>query len=468
MRKDLESADSNPESAPKRLGLSRRGFIQSVARATGGGLVLDSLWSQNVFASRMAPDATAYLPSKVVPGSMTPADSVPIPSPAKNDYLIGAMYFGGWEVRDARSPWDAVRPFPDRRPILGYYDGTNPAVADWEIKWALESGISYFVYCWYRKQENVGSPVTRSSLFLQDAIHEGLFKAKYVDQFKFAIMWENRQAGGISSEQDLLDNLLPFWIDNYFRHPSYLKVDGKPVLYVYGPEKLIQQLGGVEQNHAALEHLRAAMRKQGFPGILVFCEYHGPDLSVMARNLAAGFDVQFAYAVGPPWGGTTASGAPRPPCQRPTPEQVIAWEADYLRAWKQRAEIPFITTVSMGWDPMPWGKSGGPDYLDPDKMTRWRLSPEQFQTLLQTMKEFMATLHEGDLGSKMLLLDNWNEWGEGHFIAPHAGGGFGYLKAVREVFTRQNNKPDYRSPFELGLGPYDLPEPNRSNPPPGK
>ncbi len=56
--------------------------------------------------------------------------------------------------------------------------------------------------------------------------------------------------------------------------------------------------------------------------------------------------------------------------------------------------------------------------------------------------------------------------GEGHFIAPHAGGGFGYLKAVREVFTRQNNKPDYRSPFELGLGPYDLPEPNRSNTPP--
>ncbi len=64
----------------------------------------------------------------------------------------------------------------------------------------------------------------------------------------------------------------------------------------------------------------------------------------------------------------------------------------------------------MGWDPMPWQKSGGPDYLRPDKMTRWRLSPEQFQTLLQTMKEFMATLHEGDLGSKMLLLDNWNEW----------------------------------------------------------
>ena len=67
----------------------------------------------------------------------------------------------------------------------------------------------------------------------------------------------------------------------------------------------------------------------------------------------------------------------------------------------------------------------------------------------------MEQMPADSLGRRMIVLDNWNEWGEGHYIAPHADAGFGYLKAVREVFTHADNKPDYRLPQELGLGPYD-------------
>ena len=38
--------------------------------------------------------------------------------------------------------------------------------------------------------------------------------------------------------------------------------------------------------------------------------------------------------------------------------------------------------------------------------------------LLRQAKAFTATLPKEQLGSRMLLLDNWNEWGEGHYIAP--------------------------------------------------
>jgi hypothetical protein len=464
MNEDHILSISNSESTLQNPKLNRRSFIRSALCTTCGSVALGSLAPKDLFASTNAAGPGNRLMHDTSHAAEADMSSIPKPSVAKSDYLVGAMYFGGWEVRDDRSPWDAIRPFPDRRPILGYYDGTNPDVVDWEIKWALESGISYFVYCWYRKKENVGKQVTLDGLFLQNSIHTGLFKSQFVNQFKFAIMWENRQAGGVSSKEDLLENLLPFWIENYFRHPSYLKVHGMPILYVYGPEKFIEDLGGVEQSRAALESARAAIRKLGFPGMLVFCEYHGPDLSVMARNRAAGFDVQFAYAVGPPWGGTTSSGTPVPPVRRPTPEQIVTWETDYMKAWKQKGDIPFILSASMGWDPIPWQQSSGPDYLRPDTMTRWRLSPEQFQTLLQRMKELMATQPEKSLGRKMLLLDNWNEWGEGHFIAPHEGGGFGYLRAVREVFSQHDNEPDYRSAFELGLGPYDLAEPSRHEP----
>jgi hypothetical protein len=110
----------------------------------------------------------------------------------------------------------------------------------------------------------------------------------------------------------------------------------------------------------------------------------------------------------------------------------------------------------MGWDPLPW-QDNSPDapWLSPEQMTRWRLTAEEYRTLLERVKGEMDTLPPTSLGRRMLLLDNWNEWGEGHYIAPHAQYGFGYLQAVREVFTRKDNTPNYRLPQDLGLGPYD-------------
>jgi hypothetical protein len=34
------------------------------------------------------------------------------------------------------------------------------------------------------------------------------------------------------------------------------------------------------------------------------------------------------------------------------------------------------------------------------------------------------------------MLANWCEFGEGHFMLPNASGGFGYLDALRDVFTQ--------------------------------
>jgi hypothetical protein len=88
-------------------------------------------------------------------------------------------------------------------------------------------------------------------------------------------------------------------------------------------------------------------------------------------------------------------------------------------------------------------------------MKRWRLSPDEWLTLLRESKTIVDQLEPVVDGKRMLILDNWNEWAEGHYIAPHAYGGFKYLQAVRKVFTQQDNMPDYRSPQQLGFGPYD-------------
>ena len=159
----------------------------------------------------------------------------PEPKPVPTSMLIGAHHCPLWEA-DKPQMWDNVLKHPERTPALGFYSQENPEVADWETKWAVEHGISFFVYCWYRTSQG-GAVKTQFG----SAIHDALFKSRFVDKMKFTIMWENQTRGtaGVADEQDLMTNLLPFWMENYFKHPSYLKIDNKPVLFIYRPEFLV-------------------------------------------------------------------------------------------------------------------------------------------------------------------------------------------------------------------------------------
>jgi hypothetical protein len=431
---------ATPKTEPPPLTQRR---ITASRQVVGGGIVWPGKSNSLPFISRIV-RLVLTLGCFVAPARA--ADTVPEPRPAQTDYLVGAHYFPGWKegTEKVHQGWANIVPFPDRTPLLGYYDEGNPEVADWEIKWALEHGIHYFVYCWYRNRNNLGRPVTERDLNLGHAIHEGLFHAKYASRFQFAIMWENNGAG-VASSDDLFQNLLPFWMENYFKHPSYLKVDGKPVLYVYQPGKAVNDLGSVEKVRIVFEQMREFSRAQGFAGLLVLCNQGSTDPKVIARYRDCGYDAQFAYALNPHKD------------LRPSPQDVIAYQLDTIKAGNS-GTLPFVPCASMGKDNMAWQdtRPNARAALKPETMFRWRLSPEQFQNLLQQIKTtVMDRAPSGSLERRMLLLDNWNEWGEGHFIAPHAGAGFGYLRAVREVFTRCDNRPDYRSPYELGLGPYD-------------
>ena len=71
------------------------------------------------------------------------------------------------------------------------------------------------------------------------------------------------------------------------------------------------------------------------------------------------------------------------------------------------------------------------------------------------MKEMTDALPDGAWGKRIFMIDNWNEWDEGHFVAPSDGFGFKYLQAIREEFTGRDNLPDYRTPQDMGLVNYN-------------
>ena len=400
------------------------------------------------------------------------ADAVPTPQPAHTDRIVACHYYPGWQKDGyvAHKGFYDLENFPERTPIMGYYQESDSEATDWQIKWAVEHGINCFIYCWYRFKENVGKPVTREGIRLADAIHDGLFHAKLQDQIKFAIMWECDTAWGkVSDEHDLLENVLPYWIENYFSK-NYLIVDNKPYVFVYAPEKLIEAFGSAQICAQMLAKANELAKKSGYDGIVFFADNNSMDAASQELLMQAGFACSFQYC----WDIIIDRDPDRPDKEFVTvPDSVMEeyvkndcnLREDYavntlLEMMQQRMKnypnTSVITASSMR-DSTPWFYL--PRTLCPNgpmgPVAKYTLSPVKWRELLEGAKRIMDAYPENSLGRSMILLDNWNEYSEGHFIAPTLGAGFRYLQAVREVFTSRDNLPDYRTPELLGLGPYD-------------
>jgi hypothetical protein len=352
-------------------------------------------------------------------------DAVPPPRPVATDVLVGAIHCPLWES-DRIDLWRGVQRHPERLPALGLYAQEHPQVAEWEAKWALEHGISFFVYCWYRDGQG-GAARTRFTR----GLHDGLFKSQVADTMTFAILWENQAqgVGGVTDERDLLDNVVPYWIETFFKRPNYLKVDGKPVLFIYETESFIRDLGGLEPAVRAIEAMRAACRTAGFAGLTLLGEHRGFVPATLDRMRDLGVDASFAYCWYLPGS--------------PDPDRAVAGQLERIKAVRDRGVLPQVVTVSQGWSG--WHDEG----------TVWSVPPDRFERLLRDAKEIAAASPQDSLASRMILLDNWNEWSEGHFIAPCRQHGFGYLDAVRRVFAREQAEHADLIPDDVGLGPYD-------------
>ncbi len=315
---------------------------------------------------------------------------------------------------------------PERTPALGFYAQENPEVADWETKWAVEHGVDYFIYCWYRAEQ--GGPVKQRH---GSALHKALFNSRFQDQMKFTIMWENQGKGiaGVSDEDDLMNNLMPFWMTNYFKRTNYLVIDNKPVLFIYRPEFLIEDLGSIENVRLAFDKMREACRKEGFDGLWILGEYRYLKEEHLELMKSLGLDYTFAYC----WHVQNS----------PAPNEAIDAQMNNIITTQKLDILPQVVTVSQGWSG--WRDEG----------SIWTIPPTEFETLLRQAKGFIEKLPKEQLSGRMIILDNWNEWGEGHYLLPYTEYGFGYLDAIRKVFSDAPAEHTDLIPEDIGMGPYE-------------
>lgn len=348
---------------------------------------------------------------------------VPVPRIADTgDYRVGCYYFPGWRDYGA---WSVLNDFPERKPILGYAHDGNPEVVDWQISWALEHGISFFIYDWYW---------SKGSRHLEEGLHDGLFRSKYQDKMDFCLLWANHNGPGTHSEADMLE-VTKYWIDNYFKRPNYLKIDGKNVMVIFNPGGITGDMG-VDGAKAAFAKMRKLCEDSGVGGIyFVACTW--PQAHWIKQAADVGYDALSGYNY-PSAGDKGQNVAP------------YSWMVDgYNEIWNQIADaatVPYIPLCEAGWDSRPWH--------GPNARVRTGKSAELWQKMLSNAKAYDDDpTHKLPGGKKFVFCEAWNEFGEGDYVEPNAGDGFDYLEAIRKVFAPTSKPPTIVVPEDIGMDP---------------
>ncbi len=324
-------------------------------------------------------------------------------------------------IGEWQSVKNAVQKFPGhnwpRKPVWGYVNEADPEVMEMQINEAANHGVNVFIYDWYWYDRRP---------FLENCLNEGFLKAKNNDKMKFYIMWANHSADYLWDVRNShLDSVI--WdgavdrkefeiiadrlIDKYFKHPSYYMIDNKPVFMIFDIANLMKGLGGAEQTADAFKWFNSRASKAGLNGVhfqMVLRE----DISVSDIE-KIGFDSLTHYQF-----------AMFTDIDRDYNEIID----DVMNEWdkiEDTYEIPYYPQISLGWD-------NNPRFMDFKPGITKNNTPENVEKALIKAKKYSDS-HKGQ--PPLVIINSWNEWTETSYLQPDDLYGYGYLEAVKKVFT---------------------------------
>jgi hypothetical protein len=352
-----------------------------------------------------------------------PSDYVPEPRPVASDYEIGALYFPGW---DSMAKWaPVIEHAPIRKPVLGWYEEGNPECVDWQIKWAVEHGIQFFLVDWYWSAGNIAL----------DHWLKAFKQARYRHYLKWCMMWANHNQPNTHSMEDM-EEVTRFWIREYFSMPEYYRIENKPVVMIWS----VRDLGGADQALAALERSRELAREAGYDGIWYVAmkwPEAGTDRYLIERLRDLGYDMTSIYHY-------MHHGGDAEDPRNFAFDLVADSSYEHWQDWHEAGVLPFLPNLSTGWDSRPW-------HGERATVIHSRTVP-LFRRICEDAKRFAD-----ETGVRRLVLGPLNEWGEGSYAEPNKEFGFGMYEAVRDTFCEEPAEgwPPALVPGDVGLGPYD-------------
>lgn len=345
---------------------------------------------------------------------------------------IGVYYFPGWcrSGESAKPPFDkandvtewrsAIAKAPYPRALLGFYDDSDPRLWSYYLNWMKADGIDFIAFDWYY---NAGQQ------YLSESLDQGFLRAAQEEHEQFCLHWCNHGGfwwtNALDQSREALVKMADFAATRYFKRPNYLKHDGKPVFMIYDTEILLG-FGGPAKVRENIATLRQTVQKRGFPDVYLVAVYsdYGPENIRQLREL--GFDAFCGYTY-PGLKSARVNWDSQSYPYREVADRLIRQLYPFWQKEGETREIPYWPTVFSGWDNSP--RIGGAATILTGN------TPEEFGRL------FRAALRQVNPASPFVVIEAWNEWGEGADIEPSVRDGFGYLEQIARALGKAEQRP---------------------------
>jgi lipopolysaccharide biosynthesis protein len=296
-----------------------------------------------------------------------------------------------------------------------YYNLLKKENLKWQADLANEYGLSGFVYFhyWFKGRKILEKPC-EILLASQDIKTEYCFCWA---NHNWTRAWDGKERqmlirqvyGGIEDWGKHLEYLLPF-----FKDTRYIKYNNKPVLFIYNASHILNY-------NEMIEYWDEKLRDGGFDGIYIV-EY------INSKNTQkVGINTQAVYEDEPlcsarffiPSYMKLKRFLVKKLSMTDYIEFDLLWKS-ILKKKKTYGDAKIIQGAFPAWDNSP--RRGKKSLIITGS------SPEKFE---HYFKQLLNSKRK-NISNDYLVINSWNEWGEGTYLEPSEALGFAYLEAVKE------------------------------------
>lgn len=347
----------------------------------------------------------------------------PVP---ENDLWWGKGFTEWTNVRRARPLFEGHRQ-PRRPGELGYYDlVADPAIRRRQAALASQYGLAgfCFYYYWFGGRRILDQPV---EAYARDQSIDFPFCLCWANE-SWSRRWDGREDEILIAQTHSPDDDIAFIgsIASYLACKTYLRVDGRPLVLVYRPDKL-------PDPRASAARWRDWCRRNGIGEI--FLAYTLSFTSQTPEEL--GFDAAIEF---PP---NNMGLAPKDGLVAPASDGFAARIYDLTELSEgpgknTGAAFRLFRGVTPQWDNTARRQGEAAVFLD--------AGPEGYEAWLRGAALDMAR-REASQDARLVFINAWNEWAEGAYLEPDLERGYAWLEATRRALT---------APGEAAIEPSDL------------
>ena len=322
--------------------------------------------------------------SPVTEPASTPSEGL-VSEDAPPALTVGVYYYP-WHAGDFHGgQYLREHLVPPQEPVLGEYDDRDAEVIGQHLAWSRYAGIDLWVTSWW-------GPGGRED----ETTHRHILQHPDLGDLRIAILYETTGRTRDFTDYTRIGPDITYLAETYFDHPNYLRIDGKPVLFVY-LTRVLAQRGTLE---SAVDAMREAAAAEGHALFIMGDHVFGAPPAAPGRmdllDGVTGYDVYGSMGV---QGYATQSAV----------DAHFARQARW-RALAERVDVAFVPAVTPGFNDTAVRDGHAP-------LSRQLEAGAEFGSLFQAMLERAMALVDPAVGG-LLMVTSWNEWHEDTQIEP--------------------------------------------------